>query len=82
MTAFAEKQGEVWCHLLALFSHSQQNQLYMTYKRHPTRVLSCMHLNIMSAKVRFQEYGWTVLANTVNTPMPMGGKVRNEVIIS
>lgn len=75
MTALAEKQGELWCHLLALFSQSRQNQLHMVSKRHPTKVLSCMHLNMMSTKIRFQQYGWTVLANTIKTPTPAGGKV-------
>lgn len=75
MTALAEKQGELWCQLIAILSQSQQNQLHMASKRHPTKVLSCMHLNMMASKVRFQEYGWTVMANTVATPTPEGGKV-------
>ena len=75
MTTLAEKQGQVWCQLLALFSQSQQNQLHMACMRHPTKVLSCMHLNIMASKVQFQQYGWTVLANTVAVPTPPGDKV-------
>lgn len=76
MTAVAEKQGTLWCHLLALFSQSRQNQLYMASKRYPTRVLSCMHLNIMAPQLNFQQYGWTVLANTLDTPpTPTDGKV-------
>ena len=75
MTALAEKQGELWCHLLAIFSQSPQNQAFMASKRHPTKVLSCMHLKMMSSKSRFQQYGWTVLANTVPTQTPAGGKV-------
>lgn len=75
MTCLAEKQGELWCRLLAFFSQSHQNQLHMARKRHPTRILSCMHLNMMSSKRRFQQYGWTVLANTVAMPTPTGGKV-------
>lgn len=75
MTTLAEKQGEAWCQILALFSQSQQNQCHMASKRHPAKVLSCMHLNIMSPKLKFQQYGWIVLTNTVNIPTPTGGKV-------
>lgn len=76
MTGLAEKQAELWCQLLALFSQSHQNQLHMASKRHATKVLSCMHLNIMAAKVRFQEYGWIVLSNSVALPTPPGEKVQ------
>ena len=75
MTSLAEKQGDLWCHLLAIFSQSQQNQQHMASKRHPTRVLSCMHLNMMASKARFQQHGLVVLANTVSVPTPPGGKV-------
>ena len=75
MTALAEKQGELWCQLLALFSQSRQNQLHRASKRHPTKVLSCMHLKMMSSKIKFQQYGWTVLGNTVTMATPAGGKV-------
>lgn len=82
MTALAEKQGELWCHILAIFSESPQNQVFMASKRYPTQVLSCMHLNIMSKHKLFQQYGWTVLANTVTLPTPRGGKVSKSAASS
>ena len=51
----------------------------MAMKRHPTKILSCMHLNIMSTQLRFQEYGWTVLANTARIPTPAGQKVGTDL---
>ena len=78
MQSLASKNGGFLLHLLAVFSASKQNQIAMATSKVPIRILSAMHLSFFAQNKELMQHGWTALGNIVDTPVPSGGKVREE----
>ena len=76
MTPLARKICPLWMDILSILSTSRPNREALVEMSGGSRILSLMHLSVMSEEAEFQERGWVILSSIVDSPTPPGRKVQ------